>query len=221
MSIVAMILGESGTGKTASLRELNPQDVLLIQAIPKPLPFRVKGWTVCNKDNPAGSIWATDNTAQIIKGMHSTSKPIIVIDDFQYTMSNEFMRRILEKVSGSGAFDKFNEIAHAAWSLLTESSKLEPWKRVYILSHTDGDDQGRTRAKTIGKLLNDKITVEGLVTMVLRTQAINNNYVFSTQNDGFDTTKSPMGMFEQLHIPNDLSAVDAAICSYYELTQPQ
>ena len=101
------------------------------------------------------------------------------------------------------------------------ASMLPAHKRVYFLSHTDTDESGRTRAKTIGKLLNEKITVEGLLTIVLRTAVINGSYVFSTRNSGADTVKTPMDMFVDEHIPNDLAAVDAAIVAYYGLTQPQ
>lgn len=214
-----MILGESGTGKTTSLRNLNPSDVLLIQAISKPLPFRSSGWDRCTKDNPSGAILCTDQAASIVAAIKRTAKPIIVIDDFQYTMSNEFMRRVLDKTAGNEAFQKYNEIARSAWDILTAAANAEPWKRVYILSHTQSDESGRTKIKTIGKLLDEKITPEGLVTIVLRTAVVNENYVFSTRNNGSDTTKSPMGMFDQEHIPNDLSAVDAAITSYYDIKQ--
>jgi hypothetical protein len=215
-----MILGESGTGKSTSMRNLNPANVLLIQAVAKPLPFKSKEWKPASRDNPGGSIFVSDNSQIIIKAMQKTSKPIIIIDDFQYTMSNEFMRRCTEKTSGSGAFDKFNEIAYSAWSVLTESTKLAAHKRVYIMGHTATDDHGKTRAKTIGKLLDDKITIEGLVTIVLRTGVTNGSYYFRTHNDGADSTKTPMGMFDDDQIPNDLDAVDKSICDYYELNQP-
>lgn len=97
MSITTMILGESGTGKSTSMRNLNPADVLLIQAVAKPLPFKATGWKPATKENPAGSIVVSDNSQTIIKMMQRTVKPIIIIDDFQYTMSNEFMRRVTEK----------------------------------------------------------------------------------------------------------------------------
>jgi hypothetical protein len=220
VSITTMILGESGTGKSTSMRNLNPADVLLIQAVAKPLPFKATGWKPATKENPAGSIVVSDNSQTIIKMMQRTVKPIIILDDFQYTMSNEFMRRVNEKTSGSGAFDKFNEIAHSAWSILTESTKLDQHKRVYVICHTTTDDHGKTKAKTIGKLLDDKITIEGIVTIVLRTGVTNGSYYFRTRNDGADTTKTPLGMFDDEQIPNDLAAVDQSICDYYEINQP-
>ena len=149
--------------------------------------------------------------------MKGTKRSVIVLDDFQYILDNEFMRRVLDKESGNAAFAKYNEIAHNAWSILMAASQLADDKRVYILGHTQEDDAGRIKAKTIGKLLDEKITIEGLLTIVLRTAVINGQYLFSTRNSGADTVKTPMGLFEDEHIENDLAAADAAIYSYYDL----
>ena len=217
MSIATMVLGQSGTGKTTSLRNLNPADVLLIQAVKKPLPFRSKDWHPCTKADPTGSILVTDSAPTIVGAMQRTSKPIIVIDDFQYILANEFMRRVLDQETGNAAFAKYNEIARHAWDILMTAGRLPDSTRVYILAHTQEDDNGRVKAKTIGKLLDEKITMEGLLTIVLRTAVINGQYVFSTQNSGLDTVKTPMQMFDDEHIPNDLASIDAAICDYYGL----
>jgi len=213
-----MVLGQSGTGKTTSLRNLNPADVLLIQAVKKPLPFRATGWIPCTKAHPEGAIIVTDNAKTIVGAMQRTTKPIIIIDDFQYILANEFMRRVLDNETGNAAFAKYNEIARNAWDILMCAGKLSNHTRVYILAHTQEDESGRIKAKTIGKLLDEKITIEGLLTIVMRTAVINGQYLFSTQNNGSDTVKTPMGMFDSEHIPNDLNAVDEAICSYYEIT---
>ena len=218
MSIATLLLGESGTGKTTSLRNLDPSKTLLVQAVKKPLPFRSTGWQLVTKDNPQGSVFVTDKAAKIVSAIERTKKPIIVIDDFQYTMSNEFMRRVLDKETGNQAFAKYNEIARAAWDILNAASNASEDKRVYILSHTQTDDSGHTKIKTIGKLLDEKITIEGLVTIVMRTHRINGNYVFSTKNDGNDTVKTPLGLFDDEHIPNDLAEVDAKIIEYFGLT---
>ena len=218
MSIAAMILGQSGTGKTTSLRNLNPSNVLLLQAVKKPLPFRSVGWDACTKEHPEGSILVTDQALVIVKAMQRTTKPIIVIDDFQYILANEFMRRVLDKETGNAAFAKYNEIARSAWDILMAAGQLADHKRVYILAHTQEDDSGRIKVKTIGKLLDEKITLEGLLTIVLRTAVINGQYVFSTKNNGLDTVKSPIGLFEDEQIDNDLAVIDAAICDYYNPT---
>ena len=212
MSIATMIIGESGTGKTTSLRNLNPADVLLIQAVKKPLPFRSSGWKQATKATPDGSLFATDDSRAIIAAMQRTKRPIIVLDDFQYILANEFMRRSDER-----GYDKFTDIARHAWDILMTAGSLEGSQRVYILAHSSTDESGRIKAKTIGKMLDEKITIEGLLTIVLRTQVTNGIYLFSTQNNGSDTVKSPIGMFDSELIDNDLAAIDARICTYFDI----
>lgn len=208
MSIATLILGQSGTGKTTSLRNLDPNDVLLIQAVRKPLPFRSKEWKQLTSEG--GSIYVCDNAAQICKVMEKTTRKIIIIDDNQYIMANEFMRRSAEK-----SFDKFTEIGRNMWDIFNKASALPDDVRVYILSHIEESEMGKTKIKTIGKLLDEKITLEGMVTICLQTQVVNDNYIFMTKNNGHNTVKSPIGLFESEHIENDLKAVDDAIKSYY------
>ena len=218
MAITSLIMGESGTGKSTSLRNFDPAQTLLIQAVKKPLPFRSPDWKPVTTEG--GNIFVTDNSAKIVAAMQRTKRDIIVIDDFQYIMANEFMRRVTDHEVGNQAFAKYNEIARQAWDIFTQAQALPDNKRVYILSHTATDEQGKTKIKTIGKLLDEKIVLEGLVTIVLRTLRINEAYIFATQNSGSDTTKSPLGLFEDEHIENDLAAVDKAICDYYGITTP-
>lgn len=213
MSIATLILGESGTGKTTSLRNLDPTKTLLIQSIRKPLPFRAAGWKARLSLKAEGNIIQTDDPVLIEKIMRQSPHEIIVIDDFQYVMANEFMRRNQEK-----GYDKFNDIGRHAWDILMAATDLADHRRVYVLSHTQSNDAGHTSIKTIGRMLDDKITIEGMVTIVLRTMVIDGRYAFSTQNNGSDTTKSPMGMFPEQLIDNDLARVDQAICEFYGLT---
>lgn len=220
MSIACMVLGQSGTGKSTSLRNLDPAQTLLIQAVKKPLPFRSERWGYFDKtNNPHGNIFVCDQAAQIVHLMQRTTRPIIVLDDFQYILSNEFMRRVLDKETGNAAFAKYNEIARNAWDILMAAGQLVDHKRVYILGHTQEDDNGRVKAKTIGKLLDEKITIEGLLTIVLRTTVINGQYLFTTQNNGLDTVKTPLGMFDAEQIDNDLAAVDSTIVNYYGIVE--
>lgn len=211
MSIAVMVLGTSGTGKSASLRNMDPAQTLLIQTIPKPLPFRSKEWRGVKE---GGNIVVSSDSAQIVTAMQKTSRPIIVVDDFQYLLATEYMARAFEK-----GYEKFTEMALHYFNVLTAAATLAPHKRVYMLSHTDMSDTGQVKAKTIGKLLDEKITVEGLVTIVLRTLVINGAYVFSTRNNGADTVKTPIDLFADEHIPNDLAEADKAIVQYYELSQ--
>lgn len=211
MSIATMILGESGTGKSTSLRNLDPAKTLLIQAVRKPLPFKAQGWKVhSGGQHSTGNVFVTDNAAKIEGLMRRSPHEIVVLDDFQYVLANEFMRRSDEK-----GFDKFTEIGRHAWDILNAAAALAEDRRVYIMCHTASDEFGKTKMKTIGKLLDEKITPEGMVTIVLRTAVRDGHYLFATQNNGSDTTKSPMGMFNELMIDNDLAVVDETICEYY------
>lgn len=216
MSTSIFILGQSGSGKSTSLRNLNPRRVLLIQSIRKPLPFRSTSWKYITPEEPDGSILVSDNPQEIINHIRMTRRPIVVIDDFQYVMANEFMRRSTER-----GFDKFTEIGFNAWSIITEANNAHPQKRVYILSHTEEDQHGKTKIKTIGKMLDEKITLEGMVTICLQTAVINDQNLFVTKNNGNTTVKSPMDMFDSDHIDNDLDLVDQAICGFYGLPMPQ
>lgn len=211
MSIATMILGESGTGKSTSMRNLLPAETLLIQTVKKPLPFRSKEWKPIS-DN--GNVLVTDDSHRIIAAMQKTRRNVIIIDDFQYMIANEFMRRTSER-----GYDKFTEMALHAWQVAKLASELPDDVRVYILSHTDTKDDGTVKAKTIGKLLDEKITLEGLFSIVLRTGKNDGGYYFRTKNSGSDTVKTPIGLFESETIDNDLANVDKAICEYYELNQ--
>jgi hypothetical protein len=215
MSISALILGESGTGKTTSLRNMDAATTLLIQCIRKPLPFRSKGWVPLKE---GGNIIVTDNAVKICDVMRKTSRDIIVIDDFQYQMSNEFMRRVTDQEAGASAFAKYNEIAKSAWDIMNCAAALPDNKRVYILSHTQTDEFQHVKIKTIGKLLDEKIVIEGMVSIVLRTEIFDGRNFMRTKNNGSDTVKTPMCMFEDERVVNDLAAIDAQICNYYNIT---
>jgi hypothetical protein len=212
MAIVTLILGTSGTGKSTAMRELDPAQTLLIQALKKPVPFKRNGWGYLSKENAAGNIIVSDKSGDIINYMRRTKRPVIILDDFQYTMANEFMRRSDEK-----GYDKFTDIGRNAWEIMNAAAALPDHVRVYILSHTEETDAGKTKMKTLGKMLDDKVCLEGMVTIVLQTDVLDRDYRFVTQSNGRTTCKSPMGLFETDTIPNDLAAVDAAISDFYSL----
>lgn len=210
MSIATMILGESGTGKSTSMRNLAPSETLLIQTVKKPLPFRSNEWKPVAD---GGNVLVTDDCQRIMSAMQKTRRKVVVIDDYQYMIANEFMRRTSER-----GYDKFTEMALHAWQVAKLASELPDDVRVYILSHTDTKDDGTVKAKTIGKLLDEKITLEGLFSIVLRTGKNDGGYYFRTKNSGSDTVKTPLDLFDTETIDNDLKAVDSAICEYYEIS---
>lgn len=213
MSIATLIIGESGSGKSASLQHMAPAETLLIQAVAKPLPFKSKAWVRFDKDTSKnGNVFVSDSTEFIIKLMQGTKRKIIVVDDYQYVMANEYMRRTNET-----GFTKFTEIAKHTWDVFKAASELAEDVRVYFLSHTQTDERGTVRIKTIGKMLDEKITIEGMFTIVLKTVVTDSDYLFSTKNNGADTVKSPISLFDSDRIPNDLLMVDKAICAYYEI----
>lgn len=207
MAVPVMILGESGTGKSASLRNFSPDEVGVINVSGKPLPFR-----------NSLKVLKSDSYDKVRKALLNSKMPSIVVDDAQYLMANEFMRRCNER-----GYDKFTEIAHNFWSLVQEtvSQQMPDEQIVYFLMHTDTADDGRIRAKTIGKMLNEKITLEGLFTIVLRTNVSDGVYTFRTVNSGSDTVKTPMGMFQAAEIDNDLKMVDTTIREYYGINKKE
>lgn len=218
MGVSCMILGESGRGKSRSIKNLNPEETLVIKSINKPFPFKSVGWEAITKENPKGSVYVTDNYDAIkraLLGAEKLGKKVVVIDDAQYLMANEFMNKSAVK-----GFDKFTEIAKNMWELITTANEKIPDDiRVYFLQHTESTSDGGTKAKTIGKMLDEKITLEGMVTIVLNAEKENSNYFFTTQNNGSNTCKSPEDMFSEFRIENDLKSVDDAICEYYGLTK--
>ena len=206
MGIPVFILGRSGTGKSTSLRNFKSDEILHINVMSKPLPFRGR----------FAEKYDGDNYVEIVKAMNSTEKKTIVIDDAQYLMANEFMRRSSEK-----GYDKFTEIGFNFWNLIEGVNSGLPYDTiVYFLMHTDADVDGNEKAKTIGKLLDEKITIEGMTSIVLKTAVKDGVYTFTTQNNGHDTVKSPLGMFKTFEIENDLKAVDERIREYWELDVP-
>ena len=205
MGVPVLILGESGSGKSASMRNFKPGEIGIINVSGKPLPFRNQLKTV-----------NTDNYEAIVKNIIIAAKAkALVIDDAQYLMANEFMRTA--KVTG---YQKFTNLALNFWNLIqVVINNLPPDKIVYFLAHVERDANGNEKMKTIGKLLDEKITIEGLFTIVLKTVVQDRHYQFATQTNGQDTVKTPMGMFDDLLIENDLKMVDSTIREYYGISE--
>ena len=199
MSVLVMAYGQSGTGKSTSLRNFKNEEVAVVNVSGKPLPFR-------------GDIkpYNSDNYQKIMSAIQGTDRKSIVIDDATYLMVNAFMRNA--KVVG---YQKYTDMAYDFNALVEFCANLPDDKIVYFLGHSDQADDGREHFKTIGKMLDNYVTLEGRFTIVLKTVVQDGKYMFSTQNNGQDTVKSPMGMFEHALIDNDLKAVDDTIREYW------
>lgn len=205
MGVLVYVLGRSGTGKSFSMRKFAKGELGVVNVQGKILPFKGSG---------SFDIVNTDDSSDIVKAIKDMAKKhkAIVVDDFQYVMANEFMRRATER-----GYDKFTEIARHAWDIADCVRTLPADVIVYVLCHTDTDQDGFEKLKTIGKLLDEKIVLEGMSTIVLKTAVSDGQYMFLTQNNGKDTVKSPSGMFPTYAIDNDLKYVDQKIRNYYEL----
>ena len=199
MAVLVMIYGQSGTGKSTSLRNFTNDEIAVINVSRKPLPFKSKLTT-----------YDTDNYAKISSALGKIERKSIVIDDATYLMVNEFMRTA--KVTG---YQKYTDMAFNFNSLVAQASQLANDKIVYFLGHSDLKDDGTEHFKTVGKMLDNYVTVEGKFTIVLKTVVQDGKYYFSTHNSGQDTVKSPLGMFENNYVDNDLKAVDTIIREYY------
>lgn len=204
MGLPVLIIGKSGSGKSTSLR--NCQSFAVFNVASKPLPFR----------NPPKTL-NTDNYEKITKGLSACKAASIAIDDAGYLMTNQFMRGHASKGAGNAIFSFYNDIGDSFWRLIEAAKALPPEKLVYFIMHTDTDDFGNIKPKTIGKMLDEKVCVEGLFTIVLHSKYDDGRYIFATRTDGNDVAKTPMGMFDDAEIDNDLKLVDDTIREYYGL----
>ena len=204
MGIPVLILGESGSGKSASMRNFEPEEVSIFNVAAKPLPFR--------KKLPAKS---TADYNAIMQGLNASSKKAFVIDDSQYLMCFENFAKAKET-----GYQKFTDMALHFYNLVQFIIRnLPPDVIVYFLHHTETDaNTGKVKAKTMGKMLDSQLTVEGMFSIVLLCTTDGKKHSFITQSDGYTTAKSPMEMFPP-EIDNDLKAVDQTIREYYELNK--
>ena len=205
MAKAVLIIGKSGSGKSTSLRNcIGNTNWGLINVLNKPLPFRGKIPQI-----------ATDDYEQVKKTLAGSKANSIVVDDAGYLITNYFMRNHSAKGAGNQIFTMYNTLADNFWNLIEFIKKLPDEKIVYIIMHEDVNDFGDIKPKTIGKMLDEKICLEGMFTIVLRCVQENGKHLFITQAEGGAVSKSPMGMFESLEIDNDLAIVDKAIREYY------
>lgn len=201
MSIKTLICGLSGTGKSTSARNL--KEVAVVNPVNKPLPFR----------NSFEMLNGVTDSEKIKSFMRNTKAKVIIVDDFQYLLSIPYMRRIKET-----GWDKYNDFASNYFEIITVCDELPADVTVYFMTHTETLEDGTETVKLIGKLLREKICIEGLFTTVLKTMVNDGKYYFITQNNGHDNVKSPLGMFDSYAIDNDLAYVDAKIRNYYNVS---
>lgn len=206
MGIPVMIMGESGSGKSTSLRNFETDEVSIFNVSGKPLPFR--------KKLPAAK---TSNYGMIMAGMKKSDKKAFVIDDSQYLLVFESFNKAKET-----GYGKFTDMAlHFKGLISFVLDELPDDVIVYFLHHTETIEDGRIKAKTIGKMLDSQLTVEGLFPIVLLATIQKGKHLFLTKSDGSTTVKSPMDMFETGEIDNDLAVVDKAIREYWNINREE
>lgn len=222
------IVGESGTGKSTSLRNLNPETTFIISTTGKPLPFRAwkKKYIPIKIEgkNVSGNYYVSSKWDQILKILQIIDKMMphikqVIIDDFQYVLSYEFVDRATEV-----GYTKFSELAQHAMEILRYSEKMREDCKMIFLTHSEnvGDNVNpKYVIKTVGKLLSEKVTLEGLFTYIFFTKVNEGDsdrmeYKLITNNDGSCVAKTSLGMFEDLEIDNDLDEIIKVIDAYNE-----
>lgn len=209
MAVPVLVMGRSGSGKSASMRNIT-ETTFVVNVNKKPFPF---------KSNPNLKVMNCDEYLKIkgaLKAAYEKGIRLSVVDDAGYLMTSKFMAGHREK-KGSAQYDLYNEIADNFYSFIRFiTDELPADMIVYIVMHEDKNDLGESKPKTIGRLLDEKVCIEGMFTIVLHSLKLDGKYVFATNTDGLDVTKTPMGMFDQAYIDNDLEAVTARIREYYK-----
>lgn len=209
MALPVLIMGRSGSGKSASLRNID-ENTLIINVNKKPLPF---------KTNPCLKIYNSDEYLKIKNALSEAYKKnikVAVIDDAGYLLTSKFMAGH-RQAKGNSQFDLYNEIADNFYNLIKFiADDLPEDMIVYITMHEEMNDMGYSKPKTIGKLLDDKVCVEGMFTIVFHSMKLDGKYVFATNTDGLDVTKTPIGMFNEPYVENDLSSITKVIREYYK-----
>ena len=207
MGIPVYIYGKSGSGKSRSMKNFAEDEILLVNVEAKPLPFR----------STFRYILKSDNVDTIIRQMQKMPCKTAVIDDAGYLMTHFFMQHHRNK-SGNASFEMYDNIADMMYNLIRDiKKKLPDDVIVYLMLHEDKNDYGDVKLLTLGKLLDSKVNLQGMVTICLRCMSENGKHFFRTVTDGSDITKAPEEMFSDAEIENDLKAVDTAIREYWGL----
>ena len=203
MGMPVLIYGKSGSGKSRSLKNFGENEIFLINVERKFLPFRKK----------FDYVLKTDNVPKIQRSLLKMPTKTAVIDDAGYILTNRYMR---EKGQVKNTFETYDNIGNDFWSLFEFiKAELPDDVIVYIIMHEETDDYNNTKLKMMGKVREQKVCVEGMVSIALRCSTDEEGHHFVTNSDGKDISKSPEEMFENLIIDNDLKVVDTAIREYY------
>lgn len=204
----ALVIGRSGTGKSTSMRHLNPETTAVINVQGKALPF--KGGRKFNTVTSDNFIEVRNQIIAAINAGFST----VVVDDWQFLMGNEFMRRANE-----GGWDKFTEIGQHGWTVMdcVKSAQPKTDTLVVFMAHEEFSEEGKIKIKTVGKVVDNHVNLEGMFPITLHADVIDGEYTFRT--NGKAPCKSPLGMFESVYIDNDLELVRQSIWAY-EYDQP-
>lgn len=209
MGLPVILYGKSGSGKSRSLKFFEDDQILFINIEGKTLPFRMTFKYICR----------TDSIETIITQLKKMPCKTAVIDDAGYLMTHHFMDNHRNK-KGNASFDMYDDIADKMYFLIQRIKKELPDDViVYIVLHEDTNDMGDTKLKTIGRLIDNKVCLEGMVTICIRCMSDNGKHFFRTQTDGFDITKTPEDMFQDVEIDNNLKLVDDTIREFYGWTE--
>ncbi len=216
MGKIVYIIGDSGTGKSTSIRTLNPESTYIINVCNKDLPFKGSANKYRIKsDYNRGNLYITNDPSKIIKYIEGISEQrpdikTLIIDDFGYIISHQIFATAMQK-----GYDKFVLLAQAVDKILDAIQNARNDLYVFITWHTELTESGTYKVKTSGKMIDNHIKPEGKAAIVLHTQIRDQKYKFITQNDGVHMAKSPMGLFDDLLIDNDLQFVINKMNEYY------
>lgn len=200
MSKLVLVLANPGTGKSSSLRNLKPEEVTVVSVTGKELPFKTDIKSITPK-----------NAAEVVKIVNDSKKPIVVIDDANYLLSFEEMARATEV-----GYTKFTQMAQNFFNIIKAIIDKNSDQVFYIMAHSETEEDGTLRLKTTGKMLSEKIVIEGLTNIVLNAMVDDDGeFVFKVKTDGLGV-KTPLGMFDTPTVPNDLAVINKKIKEFYK-----